>query len=123
MKTKSLPSYTFRKAEDSTPRTRDTDAHFFSCCLHAKHHQRTCIGSRPHGQGHVECLSPRAHPKSLIRLMFSGKFVELQISLPNPFRSFCSTPPLSQTSKLNARMSMNPCVTPQGGLLFARMDE
>ena len=90
---------------------------FFSCTRD----QRTCVGSTPNGQGHVDCLSPLAQQKSLIRSMFRGTLLESQFSSPNPFSSFCSTPPPTQTSLLNTGMSMTPCVTPKGGLLFGRM--
>ena len=55
------------------------------------------------------------------RSMFRGTLLESQFSSPNPFSSFCSTPPPTQTSLLNTGMSMTPCVTPKGGLLFGRM--
>ena len=57
-------------------RTRGTDAYFFSCTRD----QRTCVGSRLDGQGHVDCLSPRAHQKSLILPVFRGTLHESQFS-------------------------------------------
>ena len=60
---------------------------------------RTCdtpsthVGSRPNGQGHVDCLSPRAHQKSSVRVVFRCALLESQFSSPNQFSSFCSTPP------------------------------
>ena len=81
--------------KDRTPRPRDADAHFFSWCAHATHHQRTYVGSRLNGQGHVDCLSLRAHQKPLIRLMFRGTLLESQFSSTSPFSSFCSTPLLA----------------------------
>ena len=92
---------------------------FFSC---TRDH-RTCVGSRPNGQGHEDCLSPRAHQQSLIRLMCRGTLHESQFSSPDPFSSFCSTPPPAQTSLLFTGMSVNTCVSLQGGLLFGRMAE
>ena len=44
---------------------------------------------------------------------FSGTLIESNCDHLNPFSSFCSTPPLAQTSLLNTGMRMNPCVTPQ----------
>ena len=73
----------------------------FSC---TRDHRR-CVGSRPNGQGRVDCLSPRAHQKSLIRLMFRGTLLESQFSSPSPCSSFCSTPLLAQTPLLNTSMS------------------
>ena len=70
--------------DDRTPRTRDTDAHFFSSCTHTTHHQRTWVGSKPNGQGHVDFLPPRTTQKSLVRVMFRGTLLELR------FSSFCS---------------------------------
>ena len=102
--------------EDSTPRRRRK---FFSCTRD----QRTCVGSRPNGQGHVDCLSPRAHQKSLIRHMFRGILLESQFSSPSSFSSFCSIPPPAQTPLLNTSISQKPCATSQGGLLFGRLAE
>ena len=92
---------------------------FFSCTRD----QRTCVGSRPNGQGHVDCLSPCAHQKPLIRLMFRGTLLDSQLSSPSPFSSFCFTPLLAQTPLLNASMSQRPCATPQGGLNLGRLAE
>ena len=75
--------------EDSTPRTRDIDDTFSSC-----------VASRPNGQRHVDCLSPRAHQKLFVRLMFRGTLLESQFSSAS-YSSFCSTPPPTQTSLLN----------------------
>ena len=100
--------------EDRTPRTRDTDAHFFSSCAHTTHHQRTCVGSKPDSQGHVDCLPPRTNQKSLIRVMFRGTLLESR------FSSFCSTP---LPALLNASMRQKPCSTPQGGLILGRLAE
>ena len=48
-----------------------------------------CVGSRLDGQGHVDCLSPRAHQKSLTRFMCRGTLLESQFSSPSPFSPFC----------------------------------
>ena len=73
---------------------------FFSCTRD----QPTCSGSRPSGQLHVDCLSPRAHQKPVTRLMFRGTLLESPFSSPSPFSSFCSTP-LSKTMHYSARRS------------------
>ena len=92
---------------------------FFSCTRN----QRTCVGSRPDGQGHVDCLSPRAHPKSFIRPMFHGTLLESQFSSPSPFSSFCSSQLPAQTSLLNASISQKPCATLQGRLILGWLAE
>ena len=104
---------------------RDTDAHF-SCHAHVTDHQTHMRLT----QGYVDCLSPRGHPKSLIRLMTRCTLLESQFSSPNPFSSFCSTLFLTQTpdsisppSLLNSSTSPKPCATPQGGLQFGRLVE
>ena len=55
---------------------RDTDAHFFSCHAHVTDHQTHMRLV----QGHVDCLSLRAHQKSLIRLMFRDTLFESQFT-------------------------------------------
>ena len=102
------------RSENTTPRRTHRRAWHRRIFVSCTRDQRTCAGSRPNSQGHVDYLSPRAHQKSLIRLMFRGTSLESQFSSPNPFSSFCSAPPPAQTSLLNTGMSKNPCVTPQG---------
>ena len=101
----------------------DTDAHFFSCHAHVTDHQT----HRRLAEGYVDCLSPRAHQKSLIRLMFRCTLLESPSSSPNPFSSFCSTPFLTQTPDsisppflLYSSTSPKPCATPQGSLQFGQ---
>ena len=105
--------------EDSTPRTRDTDAHFFSCCAHVTVRAGHVINAHALAQGHVDCLSLRAHQKSLVRLMLRRTLLDV----PDRFPSFCSTPPPTQSSLLNTGMSMNRCATPSGSLFFGRVAE
>ena len=108
--------------EDSTPRTRDTDAHV-SRVAHMRHIINAHSLAQDPTVKHMWIVCPRAHQKPLMRLMFRGTLLESQFSSPNPYSSFCCTPPPVQTSLLNTGMSMNPCVTPQGGHLFGRTAE
>ena len=71
----------------------------------------------------MDCLSPRAHQKSLISLMFRGTLLESQFSSRSPLSSFCSTPLLARTPPRITSMSQKPCATPQGGLILGRMAE
>ena len=103
---------------------RDTDAHFFSCPAHVTDHQTHMRLA----QGYVDCLSPHAHPKSLIRLMFRCTSLESHFSSPTPFSLFRSTLFPTQTpdsiippSLLNSSTSPKPCATPQGSLQFGRL--
>ena len=101
-----------------THRTRGTDAYFFSCTRY----QRTCVGSRPSGQGHVDCLSPRAHQKSLIRIMFRQNarvtvLFALSVLIILLYTTSCTD------TLLNTSMSLKPCGPPQGDLLVGRLAE
>ena len=106
------------RVEESTTRTRDTDAHFFSCCAHVTVAQDT----------------PSTHMRWLKNmwivcfrvLIKSRSFVLCSVVhfLTYMIRSHHTAPHhLLQTSLLNAGMSMNPCASPQGGLFFGRMAE
>ena len=55
--------------------------------------------------------------------MFCGTLLESQFTSLSPFSSFCSTPPIAQTSLLSTGMNQNLFATPQGGLFFGRMAE
>ena len=104
--------------EDSTPRTRDTDAHFSRVA-----HMRHIINAHPLAQDRTVknmwivglCVLIKRHS-------FVSCFVVRYLS-HSSLRPIRSTPPLTQTSLANMGMSMTPCVTPQGGLLFGRMAE
>ena len=76
---------------------RDTDAHFFSCPAHVTDQQTHMRLA----QGYVDCLSPHAHPKSLIRLLFRCTSLESHFSSPTPFSSFRSTLLPTQTPYLD----------------------
>ena len=109
------------KTGDSTPhhshRTLGS-GHIFSCTRD----QRTCVGSRPNAQGHVDYFASRCSSKPLSRRMFRGITLQLQSSSPNPSSSFRSTPlPAKTTAELETEDESPP--TPQGGLLFGRMAE
>ena len=67
----------------------------------------------------MRIVSPRAHQKSLVGLMFR----RTRLEVPDPFPSFCSTPHPTQSSMLMTEMSMNPCASPPGGVLFGRIAE
>ena len=94
---------------------RVTRTHIFLVLCTRDSCARHIINARALAQGNVGCLSPRAHQKSFVRLMFRRTLLDV----PDPFPSFCSTPPPTQFSLL---MSMNSCATPQGGLLFGRTE-
>ena len=66
----------------------------------------------------MSCGSHPAYVKSHQR-------TKSQFSSPNPFSSFCSAPPPTQTLLLKTSLSQKPCATPQGqgGLLFGRLAE
>ena len=59
-----------------------TQTHIFSLVAHIATHQRTCVGSRPSGRGHVDCLSPRAHQKVTRSFQFRGTVLESQFYSP-----------------------------------------
>ena len=72
----------------------------------------TCETSSTHTRGLkcLECLSLRAHLKSLVRLMFRRTLLDV----PDPFLSFPSTPPHTQPPLLQAGTGMNTCAHPHG---------
>ena len=100
--------------QDRTPRTRATDAHFFSCCLHAKHHQRTRVGSRVWSV----CLCAPIISHSFV----SCSVVHFLMFQIRSFRS-PSAPLPTQPSVLQAGTGMNTFANPRSGLLFGRMAE
>ena len=74
--------------------------------------ESTCADSRPNGQGHVDCLTPRAPQNSFIRFMFRDTLLESQFSSSNPFSSFYSTSLSKQKSSIIKGMNKIPFITP-----------
>ena len=79
---------------------RVTQTHIFLVLRTRDSRAGHIINAHASAQEHVGCLSPRAHQKAFVPLMFRRALLDV----PDPFPSFCSTPPPTQSSKLNTGM-------------------